>query len=299
MTKSLPALNPSLARAFESERQSLRSGMRDADLSAAQIVAEARRALDRAGLTFTRSTEDPQLQKAGLWLIEMAKSGAGILDQGTGAEIIWHEVAPEKSGGWLGQGAFYTVGAGLAVYAYLETSRVALISIVVLTLVRLLDPANLKSLKNRLPFFKSVPKLDDGKGRHLKAEARITANIDGFLDGLMDSLKTADHIIMRLAEPSAQTHWSDDPRLLGLVQGLLEASSVDDGEFALKLIRQELKSVLRAEDIQAVDYSPAQADYFDILPGVGRKGMTPAAPALIKGDEVIRRGTVWGPDATL
>ena len=90
MSENLPAIMPSLASAFEPERQVLQQALSD-DLSAAQIVKQARRALDRTGANFSKTTQDPKLQKTGLWLIEMVKAGAGVLDRASHADVIWSE----------------------------------------------------------------------------------------------------------------------------------------------------------------------------------------------------------------
>ena len=79
------------------------------------------------------------------------------------------------------------------------------------------------------------------------------------------------------------------------VQGLLEARSVDDGHFALKLVGSELESILNADGIEVVNYSRKTAKLFDILPALDLEdGKTKqAAPALLLGEQVLRRGTVW------
>ena len=69
MSENLPATIPSLARAFESEREALRLSIAEQGLSSVKAVVQARRALDRTGSVFASSTEDMQLQKAGLWLL--------------------------------------------------------------------------------------------------------------------------------------------------------------------------------------------------------------------------------------
>ena len=180
---------------------------------------------------------------------------------------------------------------------FLEGSRIAIISIAALAALRFFDRDNLEMLKSRLPFFGQKHRLEDKTGRTVKAEAQVQTNVMGFVDGLTEALKTADHILMRLAEPELETHWRDDNRLMTLVQSLLEAEQANDGDFALKLIGQELGTILEAEGVQRVEYSKKTAQYFDILPGVGTGKVKPAAPALISGDQVIRRGTVWGAES--
>ncbi len=290
----LPAIVPSLARAFEPERAALQKGLAETDLTAAQIVSEARCALDRTGAAFTHQTQAPHIHKAGLWLVEMVKAGAGVLDQGTGADIIWHEVPRPKKNGLTGQPLFYSAAAALGVLAFVQQASTALFAISVLAGLRALDPSNWAALRARLPFKRRPAAIEDASGRHIRAEARIRADAAGFVNSLVDALRTADHILLRLAEPETETHWRQDPRLMGLVQGLLEAKAANDGDFALKLIGQELESILAAEGVRQVEYSRKTAELFDVLPGIGLDAPKLAAPALMAGDDIIRRGTVWG-----
>lgn len=286
----------SLARAFEPERQQLKKALGDQDLSASQIVADARRALDRAGASFAQDSSDPHIHKAGLWLIEMVKAGAGVLDQGTHADIIWHEVPKPKAPKIAGQGLFFSVAGGLAVVALMQQASLALMSVAALAALRLVDPANWASLRKRIPFMPKPLAIEDHSGRLMKAEAQVRADATGFVDSLADALRTADHILLRLSEPEAETHWRQDTRLMALVQSLLEASEAEDGDFALKLIGQELESILAAEGISRVAYSRKTKDLFDVLPGIGHDSPKLAAPALVADGEIIRRGTVWGPE---
>lgn len=292
----LPSIVPSLARAFEPERHVLRKGLAESDLTAPQIVSEARRALDRVGVAFSAQTPDPQMHKAGLWLLEMVKAGAGVLDQGTGAEIVWHEVPKPPAKPITANTIFYGAVGALALTAWVQQSSLAFLSVIALGAIRLLDPANLSALKSKLPFMKAPPAIEDRSGRQIKAEARVIVDAAGFVDSLSEALRTADHILLRLSEPESETHWREDPRLMSLVQGLLEARTVNDGDFALKLIGAELESILESEGIRRVEYSKRNAKLFDVLPGLGNDTVKPAAPALLIGDEVIRRGTVWGAD---
>ncbi len=293
---NIPHNVPSLARAFEPERRALQEGLSGHDLTAAQIVSEARRALDRTGVTYGKNIAEPHLYKAGLWLVEMVKAGAGVLDQGTGADIIWHEVPKPRKAFWARQGLFYGAAGVLALTAFVQQASMALLSVGVLAVVRALDPSNFEALRRRLPFAKKPIAIEDKSGRYIRAEARIRADAAGFVDSLADALRTADHILLRLAEPQAETHWRKDARLMGLVQGLLEAREANDGDFALKLIGQELESILAAEGVERVTYSKKTADLFDVLPGIGYDQNKLAAPALMADGEVIRRGTIWGTD---
>ena len=109
----------------------------------------------------------------------------------------------------------------------------------------------------------------------------------------MDALKTADHILLRLAEPRAETDWRDNPRLIGMMQSLFEAQLAGDGDFALTLINQEMKSVLAGEDVELIAYSKKTKEMFDILPAIGETETKMAAPALVSKGKILRRGTVW------
>ncbi|MEE9348080.1 MAG: hypothetical protein V3U82_07790 [Robiginitomaculum sp.] len=297
LSKSTPVV-PSLARAFESERDALTALLLSGDMSAPMVVSLARKALDRTGTIFAAQTQDVQVHKAGLWLLEMVKSGAGVLDSGAKAEIIWREVPSVPKRQIAGSTLFYGAAAGFAFLGWLEQSRLAMASAAVLAGLRFFDPRDWKSfIANKIPFIgrNKTPLIEDANGRKALADARLTVNGAGFVDGLADSLRTADHILLRLSEPMPEAFWHDDARLMSFVQGLLEAKTAGDGDFALRLIDTELATVLRSAGIETVAYSKKQARLFDALPGIGMgtKGDSMAAPALIKGEQILRRGTLW------
>jgi len=287
---------PSLYEAFTPERDALVKSISDDNLSSRQIVTAARKALDRSGSRFTVSTEDVKLQRAGLWLLEMVKSGASVLDQGTEAQIVWHEVPALPRGGAWGQNLFYAAALGLGVWAVASDSRPALLSIIALTIIRFIDPDNWRGRFERLKFWKKSKNTAHSQDYAQRAEAKIYANANGFVTALSEALKTADHVLLRLAEPTTDSHWQDDARLMGFVQGLLEAKGADDGDFALKLVSKDLETILAAEGIEKVAYSKKTEQYYDVLPALGSSETKVAAPALISGDKVIARGTVWSGD---
>lgn len=295
MTSSVPATIPSLARAFEPERERLLTSLRGTDAVSEMVVLDARRALDKTGADFAATTDDPQLQRAGLWLIEMVKSGAGVLDQGTSAQVFLTELPGPKASIWAGRGLFYGAAAVFAVAGFVQGSGLTLLAAGGLAALRAFDPAIWGRWKARLPFMKKTPRLEDATGRHMRVDARVQVDPDGFVDALADALRTADHILLRLAEPVSETHWRDDNRLMGMVQNLLEAGAAGDGDFALKLIATELTSTLNGEGVTLVHYSRKTAQYFDTLPALGEREKREAAPALMAGDRVIRRGTIWVP----
>ena len=295
MSANLPSTVPSLAKAFEPERRALQSSL-SSELSASQVVGEARRSLDRAGVAFTREIEDPHIQKAGLWLLEMVKAGAGILDRASHADVVWSEVPKKPARQWAGRGLFYGAAGLFAVAGLLQGSLLTIVAAGGLAALRFFDPKDWAHLKYKIPFLKRPPAIEDNSGHRFQAEAFIRADAAGFINQLVEALKTADHILLRLAEPQAETHWRDNPRVMGMLQSLLEAQEAGDGDFALKLISQEMKSVLTSEGVELIPYSKKTKDMFDILPALGEMETKMAAPALVADGQILRRGTVWTSD---
>jgi len=301
MTDNLPATIPSLARAFENERETLRTLIAGEDLSSSKAVSEARRALDRTGDIFARATDDIQIQKAGLWLLEMVKSGAGVLDRGAKADVVWREVPPSSARVIAGSTLFYGTALFFGIAGFLLESRITMLSATVLAALRFFDPKDWKNLLGKIPLIGRAlghgrqKLLEAPEGHRFLADAHVSVEAAGYVDALAEALRTADHVLRRLAEPVLETSWMDDARLMSFVQGLLEARSVDDGHFALKLVGSELESILNADGIEVVNYSRKNSKLFDILPALDlQDGKTKqAAPALILGDKVLRRGTVW------
>ncbi len=297
MTDNLPATIPSLARAFEGEREELRSLITGEDLSSHKAVSEARRALDRTGDIFAATTDDIQIQKAGLWLLEMVKSGAGVLDRGAKADVVWREVPNTSARVIAGSTLFYGVALVFFIAGFILESRITMVSATVLAGLRFFDPKDWKNLLGKIPFIGRGKQklLEAPDGHRFLADAHVSVEAAGYVDALAEALRTADHVLLRLAEPVLETAWTDDARLMSFVQGLLEARAVDDGHFALKLVGSELESILNADGIEVVNYSRKTSKLFDILPALDLKdGKTKqAAPALLQGDKVLRRGTVW------
>jgi len=292
MSDNFPSNVPSLARVFEPERQALQKTLTP-ELSAAQVVGEARRALDRAGVTFTHQVSDPNLQKSGLWLLEMVKAGAGILDRATGADVVWSERAAKPKRQWAGRGLFYGAAGVFGVAGLLQGSMLTIFAAAALAGLRFFDPKDWGHLLDKIPFRKKAVALEDLSGRRMEAEAFIRADAHGFITQLVDALKTADHILLRLAEPQVETDWRDNTRLIGMMQSLLEAEQAGDGDFALTLIKQEMTSVLAGDQVELITYSKKTKDMFDILPAIGETETKMAAPALISNGKILRRGTVW------
>ncbi|WP_409432786.1 hypothetical protein ACJ3XI_11350 [Litorimonas sp. RW-G-Af-16] len=293
--KSTLAITPSLELAFAPERSKLVQAL-EGQMSAAETVGAARLALDRAGVRFAKEVTDPQLQKAGIWLLEMIKSGAGVLDRATQAEIIYTENASVKSKlSHLRPTLFYGAAGALALAGFVQGSGLAMLSAGVLALIHTLDPRRLKSLQARLPFAPKPKAIEDQSGRRFIAEAQIFTDAHGFVGQLSDALKTADHILLRLAAPTDTTHWSDDTRLTGLLQNLLEAAQMDDQDFAMQVIDKELPSLLSQNGVELIHYSAKTRHMFDTLPAMGEGAKTEmAAPAIVNAEgRILKRGRVW------
>ena len=297
MTENLPAIIPSLARAFEDERENLRLAINSQDLSSTIAVREAKRSLDRTGSLFVSQTEDMQLQKAGLWLLEMVKSGASVLDRGASADVVWREVPQHNKRVIAGGTLFYGSAAAFMAAGFLQGSQLTMLAALVLAGLRFFDPKDWKRLLDKIPLIGRNKRklLEAPSGQAFLADAHISVEAGGYVDSLADALRTADHILLRLAEPAQETDWRHDKRLIGFVQGLLEAKGADDSGFAMKLVGSELETILRSDGIEIVEYTKKTSDMFDVLPALDMEGSKPkqAAPALVSNGEVLRRGTVW------
>jgi|GEM_PF-940682 len=291
----------SLLPGFALERAALEKSLSirgEGALSSAQTVSAIRSALDRTGAAFAKTTEDPALQKAGLWLIEVIKSGAGVLDRAVTADIAYVETGTPPAGvsKLLGKPTLFYGAAGLlTVIGLVQGAGLVVLSAAILAGLHSLEPKRWKKLMALLPRTKPPAALEDQLGRQFTAEARLTLDAAGLIRQIEDALKTADHILLRLAEPQSETHWADTPRLAAMLQNLLEAGGAEDPDFAMDLISKELPSLLQSGGIGIVEYSKKTTDYFDELPGIGQgPKIEMAAPALVREDgSVLRRGTVW------
>jgi hypothetical protein len=297
MDKNLPAELPSLARAFEVEREELRTLITTEGLSSNRAVAAARNALERTAERFVAETLDVKLQKSGLWLLEMVKSGAGVLDRATKADIVWREV-PKVGGRVIAGGTlFYGSAAVFMMAGFVQGSKLTMIAAAVMAGLRFFDPRDWSMLVAKIPIIgrKKRKLLTVPSGQNYMADAQISVQGGGYVDALADALRTADFILARLAEPTIETTWVDDDRLVGFAQSLLEAHGAHDGGFALKLVESELVSLLRAAHIEIIEYSKKTSDLFDVLPALDMdKGeIKQAAPAFLLDGQLLRRGTVW------
>ncbi|HFB55117.1 MAG TPA: hypothetical protein ENJ46_04260, partial [Hellea balneolensis] len=223
MDKNLPTELPSLARAFEAEREELRTLITTEGLSSNRAVAAARNALERTAERFVAQTLDVKLQKSGLWLLEMVKSGAGVLDRATKADIVWREV-PKIGGRVIAGGTlFYGSAAVFMMAGFVQGSKLTMIAAAVMAGLRFFDPRDWSMLVAKIPFIgrKKRKLLTAPSGQNYMVDAQISVHGGGYVDALADALRTADFILARLAEPTIETTWIDDERLVGFAQSLL------------------------------------------------------------------------------
>ncbi|GLQ22237.1 hypothetical protein GCM10007853_01110 [Algimonas ampicilliniresistens] len=285
----LPAL--SLSQHFAREVGAL--DLSDTD-SPAQAVGAVRRVLDRTAAQYARAATDPALQRAGQWLIEIVKSGTGLIDRASHADIVWDEVATKPGFKVSLRPSLFYGGAGLLGAAgLLQGVGLAFWGAVGLAGLHAVSTLNL----SRLPFWPKPKTIEDASGRTRRASAVVRLDQAGLVAQVTDALKTADHILLRLSTPTTEVHWRDDTRLTALLQGLLEAGRADDSTYALELARRELPTLIEGAGLQQVDYSKKTANWFDRLPvpgGSDGPDLQTAAPALVTDDgRVVRRGTVW------
>lgn len=284
----------SLSQHFAREVNSL--SLSDTD-SPAEAVGEVRRLLDRTAARYARATTDPQLQRAGQWLVEIVKSGTGLIDRASHADIVWDEVATKPGFSIkLRPSLFYGGAALLGVAGLIQGVGLAVWGAIGLAGLHAASTLNL----SRLPFWPRPTAIEDSQGRRHKASAVVRLDQAGLIGQISDALKTADHILLRLSAPTPETHWHDDIRLTALLQGLLEAGRANDEHYALELARRELPTLIEGAGLRQVDYSKKTADWFDRLPAPAgtatdaKPSLETAAPALVTDDgRVVRRGTVW------
>ena len=284
---------PSLRETFRPERDRLSREL-SLSMSPAQIVIEGRRALDHVASQMGDKPQlNPQIRKTALWLLEIVKSNTGLFDQGRDTRIHWREVPEDKPRGYWANIAFLGGAAAMMVAALVFKNGGALYAVGALAALRLLDPKMRQAIAQKFPFVKTKPLAIEDLSARYQIEAAIEADPQAFLSHIDDSLAAADHILARLSIPQAQSNWYEHPRLMGLLQNLLEAQMGGDSAYAMKLIDQELGSLLGGEGIEVIQYSKKQNNLFDSLPSLDALQTHMAAPALIKDGQVIRRGSIW------
>ncbi|MBD2357948.1 hypothetical protein H6G41_25610 [Tolypothrix sp. FACHB-123] len=134
-----------------------------------------------------------------------------------------------------------------------------------------------------------------------QAVLRVDSKV--LLDNLADALHTIDLAIARFDVGSKQEEElgiEELPELLGFLQKLMGASFLNKPQMAIALA-QLLPQILMEQGIRAQIYriNDAQSDrnYFDFEPSIDpdSKDYVTLAPALLKGDRLLRRGRVIEP----
>ena len=88
-------------------------------------------------------------------------------------------------------------------------------------------------------------------------------------------------------EQTSSTIQALDPETLALIGSLLEAAYAENGEFALRQLRQ-IQPWLRRRGVETRDYSPESAELFELLPT--RKNSATQRPALLYGEKLLMAG---------
>ena len=146
-----------------------------------------------------------------------------------------------------------------------------------------------------------------GTGRD---KPRLEVNAIRYLEATRTALEAADRVLEASgpepepppAAPSQAPDWCADPQLLDLVQDLVAARATGNPTMALQRIEQLEGDLRTFHGISTVNYdadSEQTAGWFTILPsapGASAEFVT-RRPALVRGQEVLRRGEVRGPCA--
>jgi hypothetical protein len=123
------------------------------------------------------------------------------------------------------------------------------------------------------------------------------------LDNLADALNTIDLAVAsteQVKKPLDATGIEELPELLNVVQRLMGASFLEKPQMAIELTKL-LPQILMEQGIRVQLYRPdeeqSHRECFDFEPNIDRssKDYVTIAPALLKGDRLLRRGRVIEP----
>jgi hypothetical protein len=154
--------------------------------------------------------------------------------------------------------------------------------------------------------YRELPRTPDAVRRRARLEVKAVR----YLEATETALEAADRVLRaaspepepRPAVPGPAPDWAADPQLLELFQDLIAARTTGNPAMALQRIEQLEDDLRSFSGITAVRYDPASeetAGWFSILPpppGAPAEFVT-RRPALVKDEEVLRRGEVRGPSA--
>lgn len=128
------------------------------------------------------------------------------------------------------------------------------------------------------------------------------------LDNLGDALNTIDRAVAQAEEvkkPLGSTSEIEEmPELLNFLQMLIGTSSLENPEMTLELTKL-IPQILMEQGIRVQSYRPndehSDRGYFDFEPPIDEsaKDYVTLAPALLKGEQVLRRGRVIEPALTI
>lgn len=137
----------------------------------------------------------------------------------------------------------------------------------------------------------------------LEAPQVITRVDSKFLDNIADALNTIDRAVAQAEEVKPLDSTSgigEIPELLNFLQMLIGTSSLENPEMTLELTKL-LPQILMEQGIRVQVYRPndehSSRGYFDFEPPIDQsaKDYVTLAPALLKGEQVLRRGRVIEP----
>jgi len=135
---------------------------------------------------------------------------------------------------------------------------------------------------------------------------QLTVRVDSkvLLDNIADALNTIDRAVAQAEEvkkPLDSTSGIEEmPELLNFLQTLMGVSSFENPEMTLDLTKL-LPQILMEQGIQVQSYRPhdehSSRGYFDFEPPIDQsaKDYVTLAPALLKGEQLLRRGRVIEP----
>lgn len=136
------------------------------------------------------------------------------------------------------------------------------------------------------------------------SQAIVRVDSKVLLDNLTDALNTIDRAVAQAQEvkkPLGSTSGIEEvPELLNFLQMLIGASSLENPEMTLELTKL-LPQILMEQGIRVQSYRPndehTERGNFDFEPPIDEstKDYVTLSPALLKGEQVIRRGRVIEP----
>jgi len=136
----------------------------------------------------------------------------------------------------------------------------------------------------------------------LQSVVRVDSQV--LLDNIADALNTIDRAVAQAEEvkkPLSSTDGIEEmPELLNFIQMLIGASALENPDMTLELSKL-IPQILMAQGIRVQSYRPnderSSRDYFSFEPPIDQsaKEYVTLTPALLKGEQVLRKGRVIEP----